>query len=249
VSRPVTLVTGAGGGIGRATALLLAGRGHAVSCADLDAGAARATADLITHSGGRAHSVQQDVTDAARADDVVAETSAALGVVTGLVTCAGVELTGPAETLAPSTVRTVLEINLTGSLWTAQAVARAAIDTGNPAAIVLVASANGITSFPGQAAYTASKGGVIALASALAVDWAPHGIRVNAVAPGVTDTPMSAASLRNPETAGPMLARIPMGRAAQPEEIGEVAAFLLSPAASYVTGVTIPVDGGWLSRA
>ena len=245
----VTLVTGAGSGIGRATSLLLASRGHAVACSDIDQEAAARTAATIRELGGRAHPFHQDVTDAQRAHVVVAEAAEVLGPVSGVVTCAGVELTGPAEELDPAVVRAVLEINLTGSMWTAQAVARAAIEAGAPASIVLVASVNGITSFPGQSAYSASKGGVIALASALAVEWGGVGIRVNAVAPGVTDTAMSAASLAAPSTSGPLLARIPLGRAAQPEEIGEVIAFLLSPAASYVTGATIPVDGGWLARA
>ncbi|MFD1715846.1 SDR family NAD(P)-dependent oxidoreductase [Amnibacterium flavum] len=247
--RRVAFVTGAGRGIGRSVTLLLASHGWDVACADRDAGEAAATAGLVAAAGRRSAAVIHEVTDAPEADTAVAFAESELGPITGVVTCAGVEITGPATELPERVVRTVVDVNLLGSFWTAAAVARSAQADDREAAMVLVASVNGRTAFPGQAAYTASKGGVIALASALAVDWAPSGIRVNAVAPGVTDTAMSAGSLGDPEKRAALLARIPMARPAQPEEIAEAVAFLLSPAASYITGITLPVDGGWSSRA
>ena len=100
---------------------------------------------------------------------------------------------------------------------------------------------------PGQAAYAASKGGVLLLGRALAVDWAPHGINVNVIGPGVTRTAMNADFLADPAQAEPLLARIPFRRPASPEEIAAVIAFLASEQASYLTGAYVPVDGGWLA--
>ncbi|WP_159501261.1 SDR family NAD(P)-dependent oxidoreductase [Microbacterium sp. 18062] len=241
------LVTGAGAGIGRATALRLAESGWAVACVDRDPDAADATARFIAEQGGRASTHGADVSDADAIDAAVRDATSRLGALTGCVACAGIELTGPAHELSADTVRRVVEVNLLGAFFTAAAVARPAIEEGTTASIVLVASVNGRTAFPGQSAYTASKGGVIALATALAVDWAAHGIRVNAVAPGVTDTSMSASSLGDDTKRRTLLARVPLGRPAQPEEIADATVFLLSRAASYITGQTLNVDGGWSS--
>jgi NAD(P)-dependent dehydrogenase (short-subunit alcohol dehydrogenase family) len=112
---------------------------------------------------------------------------------------------------------------------------------------VLVGSVNSQVALPGQAAYAASKGGVLLLGRALAVDWAPHGINVNVVGPGVTATAMNAAFLADPAQREPLLARIPLHRPATPAEIAAVIAFLASDAASYLTGAYVPVDGGWLA--
>ncbi len=142
----------------------------------------------------------------------------------------------------------MLAVNVTGGFLTARAAARAMIDGGHGGSMVLVGSINSaVVVVEGQAAYAASKGAVLMLGKALAVDWAPYGIRVNVVGPGVTDTPMSAGSLADPERRKRYLRRIPLGRPAQAEEIAAVAAFLLSPGAAYMTGAFVPVDGGWLT--
>lgn len=239
------VVTGAGGGIGRAVADVLAERGMALVCVDRDLAAAQRVADA--HAGATA--VGLDVTDPTAVHEALAEAADRHNGLAGLVACAGVELTQPAATFSPDVFRADLDINLSGSMWCAQAVARDAIGRGDGASIVLVASVNGSIVFSGQAGYAASKGGVIALTRALAVEWAEHGIRVNAVAPGVTDTAMSAASLNDPDTRAALLGRIPLRRPGSPREIAEVAAFLLSSQASYVTGAVVPVDGGWLAQA
>ena len=119
---------------------------------------------------------------------------------------------------------------------------------GHGGKLVLVGSVNSQVALPGQAAYAASKGGVLLLGRALAVDWAPHNISVNVVGPGVTATAMNAAFLADPAQAEPLLARIPLHRPATPAEIAAVIAFLTSDAARYMTGAYVPVDGGWLAN-
>ena len=140
-----------------------------------------------------------------------------------------------------------LAVNLTGSFFVARAVARSMIEQGGGGRIVLIGSINAQMALPGAAAYCASKGGVLMLGRSLAVDWAPYEITVNIVGPGVTDTPMSADTLADAERSARFMARIPLGRAADPAEIADVVTYLTSPGASYVTGAFIPVDGGWLA--
>jgi len=141
----------------------------------------------------------------------------------------------------------VVEVNLTGSFLTAREAARAMTGNGHGGTIVLIGSINSKVVLPGTAAYASSKGGVLLLGQALAVDFARHGIRVNVVGPGVTDTPMSADSLANPERRAMLMARTPLNRPADPDEIAKAVAFLTSDESSFVTGAFLPVDGGWLA--
>jgi NAD(P)-dependent dehydrogenase (short-subunit alcohol dehydrogenase family) len=144
--------------------------------------------------------------------------------------------------------RRIHDVNVLGSLHLAGSAARAMLPGGNGGRIVLIGSINSQVALPGQAAYASSKGAVLMLGRALAVDWAGDGITVNVVGPGVTDTPMSAASLADPVRSRRLLDRIPMARPAQPSEIAAAVTFLASPAASYITGAYLPVDGGWLAN-
>jgi NAD(P)-dependent dehydrogenase (short-subunit alcohol dehydrogenase family) len=250
------VVTGAGSGIGRAVAQRLAARGDRVVCADLDGAAAEATATAIVRTPrpdeGASGDVPAvpcavDVASAAGNEAMVAAAVERFGGVDVFVACAGIELGGPAHELAEEAFTRTLAVNLTGVFLGARAAARVMIEQGAGGRMVLIGSINSAMALAGQAAYCASKGGVLMLGKALAVDWAPHGIAVNVVGPGVVDTPMSGRSLADPERRAMLMGRTPLGRPAQPEEIAELVEFLASPRASYLTGAYVPADGGWLA--
>ena len=240
----VAVVTGAGSGIGRAVAMTLAERGDVIVCADLDETSAARTSAA---AGESAHAVAVDVTDPHACERMITGAVADHGSVDVLVTCAGIEVGGAADQLSVDAWRRVLDVNLNGTFWCARAAGKAMIDAGGGGRIVLIGSINSRIALAGQAAYCASKGGVAMLGAALAVDWAEHGITVNTVGPGVVDTPMSADSLADPARAALLMARTPLRRPADAHEIAAVVAFLASPAASYVNGAYLPVDGGWLA--
>ena len=240
----VSLVTGAGSGIGAATCGVLATRGDRVVCVDIDAEGAQRTAEALDG----AIAIASDVTDAADLERTIDKAVADLGGMHNVITCAGIEIGGQALDIDPDTFRRIIDVNLTGSFLTAQAAARAMREAGHGGSIVMIGSLNSQAALPNASAYCASKGGVLMLGKALALDLAPLGIRVNVIGPGVTDTPMSAATLADPERSEVFLARIPLRRPADPTEIGRAAAFLTSDDASYITGAFLPVDGGWLAR-
>jgi NAD(P)-dependent dehydrogenase (short-subunit alcohol dehydrogenase family) len=239
----VSLVTGAGSGIGAATAAVLAARGDAVICVDVDADSARRAAAGLQ----RAEAVALDVHDEAGWASVTGALVERHGRLDVAVACAGIQVTAPAHQLTLQDFQRVLGVNLTGAFLTCRAAAQAMIAGGHGGKLVLVGSVNSQVALPGQAAYAASKGGVLLLGRALAVDWAPYGINVNVVGPGVTATAMNAAFLADPAQREPLLARIPLHRPATPAEIAAVIAFLASDEAGYMTGAYVPVDGGWLA--
>lgn len=239
----VAIVTGAGSGIGAATAKRLSEQGDRVVCADILLGAAEATAAALDG----ATAVEVDVSDAASCEAMVAHAVARHGAVDGIATCAGIEKHGAGHEFAEEDFDRIIDVNLKGTWLCARAAARWMIGAGRGGAIVMIGSINSIVGNPGASAYCASKGGVLMLGRTLALDWASHGIRVNVVGPGVVDTPMSARSLSIPERRARMMDRTPLGRPASAGEIASVVAFLMSDASSFMTGAYVPVDGGALA--
>ena len=238
----VTIVTGAGSGIGAATARRLGRRGDSVLCVDVDTERAAAVAAEIP----RAAHFTSDVTSEENCDAMVAAALERWGRLDAAVACAGIENFGDPLEIALEDFRRVVEVNLTGSFLTAQRAARAMSRNGG-GAIVLIGSIISQVALSGSTSYAASKGGVLMLGRALALDLSPHGIRVNVIGPGVVQTPMSANSLADPERRAVLMRRTPLDRPADPAEIAEVAEFLTSEASSFMTGAFVPVDGGWLA--
>ena len=239
----VSLVTGAASGIGAATARRLAGRGDAVICADLDGDGAAATAAGLAE----AMPFTLDVTDEAATDAMVAAGLDRFGDLHNVVACAGMELHGHSLDFSVEDFRRTVDVNLTGCFLTAQRSARAMREAGHGGSIVLIGSINSKIALGNFAAYVSSKGGVLMLGKGLALDFAEHDIRVNVIGPGVINTPMSANSIADPERGAFLMSKTPLGRPGEPEEIAEVAAFLTSAGASFMTGAYVPVDGGWLA--
>jgi NAD(P)-dependent dehydrogenase (short-subunit alcohol dehydrogenase family) len=239
------VVTGAGKGIGRAVAELLVARGAKVAVVDVDSSAAETVAKQV---GGVA--IEADVSDASAAQRSVARAFEALGRIDVLVCSAGIQRYGNVVETPEAVWDEVLGVNLKGAYLMAKHCVPHLVATG-AGAIVNVASVQAFAAQRGVAAYSASKGGLVALTRAMAIDHAPV-VRANCVCPGSVDTPMlrHAAELfaDDPEEAiRDWGAMHPLGRTAQPEEIAEVVAFLASPAASFITGSAILADGGLLS--
>jgi glucose 1-dehydrogenase len=246
VEGKVALAVGAGGGIGGAGALGLAREGAAVMCADMDAAAAEATAARIRAAGGRAAAMPLDVRDRAAIDAAVAATVAAFGRLDILFESAGIAHRGHFLDLDAETWDRIIAVNLSGMFHLGQAAARQMMKQGG-GSIINVTSQLAEVARPDRAAYVASKGGARSLTQAMAVDLAPHGVRVNAIAPGPTLTGLTRASYADPEARRATEAVIPLGRLGQPEDLVGAVLFLASDESRWVTGSTVTVDGGYLA--
>jgi NAD(P)-dependent dehydrogenase (short-subunit alcohol dehydrogenase family) len=243
----VAVITGGASGIGRATAELLAAAGARVAIADRNEVAAKHTAEAI---GGGAFALAIDVADESSIERAFAAVNDAQGGIDILICNAGMNIRTAAVEMPRADWDRVVSVNMSGVFFCARTAARHMIARGRGGAIVSTAS---IMSFSGgglypNIAYQTSKGALVNMTRGLAVEWAKHNIRVNAVAPTWVNTPFITPIMQNTELMTRIKAMTPLGRIAEAEEVAAAMLFLASPAAAMVTGHTLPVDGGYLAQ-
>jgi 2-hydroxycyclohexanecarboxyl-CoA dehydrogenase len=237
------LLTGGASGIGRAVALRLGAEGCRVGILDLDGAGARATAEAIAAEGGRADAFEADITDPGVVQAAVAAFENAAGSVTGLVNNAGWDRAADFLETDEALWRKVVEINLFGPLHVTRAVLSRMVERGE-GRIVSVASDAGRVGSSGEAVYAACKGGIVAFSKSVAREVARHGITLNVLSPGPSDTPLFASFDPTGKLAAALERAIPMRRLGRPDDYPGLVAFLLSDDAAFITGQTISVSGG-----
>jgi NAD(P)-dependent dehydrogenase (short-subunit alcohol dehydrogenase family) len=243
-------VTGGSTGIGRATSQILAREGATVVIADLQDGEGARTLESIRDSGGKAEYHHVDVSDYAAVRGLVSDIAARHGGLDCAFNNAGIE--GPTAKIMDLPLedwQRVIAINLTGVYICMKCELEQMLKQNRGGSIVSTASAAGLIGIPGAAAYNSAKHGVVGLTKTVALEYARANIRVNAVCPGFIETPMldrvTDASVKIREQ---LIGSVPLRRVAQPHEIGDAVAWLMSDKSSYVTGVALPVDGGWVAQ-
>jgi NAD(P)-dependent dehydrogenase (short-subunit alcohol dehydrogenase family) len=240
------LVTGAGRGIGRACALALVEAGASVTLVSRSAGELEQVAAEAADRGGRAFPCRADVTEPADVEQAV-EAARAHGDLSICINSAGLNRTGPTHTYDAADFDLVIRTNLRGTFLVCRSVGAALLERGRGGRIVNMSSQMGSVGYPGRAAYCASKHAVNGLTKALAVEWAPHGITVNAVAPTFVRTQLTRQMLEDEASRAEVLRRIPAGRIGEVEDITGPVVFLASDAARLITGHILLVDGGWVA--
>jgi NAD(P)-dependent dehydrogenase (short-subunit alcohol dehydrogenase family) len=240
----VAVVFGAGSGIGEAVAKGLAAHGARVTCADLDGTAAGGVAAEIVGSGGLASGTTCDIRDVEAVRRTIGETVEQHGRIDIAVTTPGINVRKPVLDYEPEEFDRVIAVNLKGTFNVLQASGRAMATQGS-GSIIAFSSIRSQTVEPGQSVYAATKAGIVQLARTLAAELGPSGVRVNCIAPGVVDTPLTAPIKSNPEWYEAYAAKSAIGRWANVAEMVGPTVFLASEASSYVTGTVLFVDGGW----
>jgi NAD(P)-dependent dehydrogenase (short-subunit alcohol dehydrogenase family) len=246
-SGKVALVTGGGSGIGEASALLFAERGAAVAVVDVDVGAAQRVANQIQSTGGQALAVAANVAHPSQVQAAVAQSVSRFGRLDALLNSAGISPQYAAVGDYPlEEWDRALAINLSGTFYGMKyAIPEMLRHDGG--AVVNISSIMGQVASPGGLAYCATKHGVIGLTKAAALDYGARGVRVNAIGPGVVETPMTAAAVNTDEMRQALLAFTPLKRFAQARDIAELIVFVCSERASFITGAYYPIDGGYLA--
>ena len=247
LSGKTALITGASRGIGAACAVLLAEHGAHVVITSRKQENLQQTTDLILAAGGKVTPIASHAGDTNATDHLLAAMEEGPGAPDILLSNAAANPHfGPMLEVEMSAVDKVIEVNLRGSFYLAREVAKKMKHKGG-GNIVLVSSVNGVSAGHWQGIYSISKAALMSMAKAMAKEFAVDGIRVNAVLPGLTDTHFASALTQNEKILKGFLQQVPMNRIAQPEEIATAVLYLVSPASSYVTGVCLPVDGGYLA--
>ena len=241
------IVTGAGRGLGRALALGLAEAGADVALAGRTPETLHATAAEIEALGRRAVAIPTDVAKMADLDDLVGTARDAFGKISILVNNAGTTHRAPCEDFPEAEWDRVMDVNVKAVFFLCQKVGKVMIEQGTGGRIVNVASLISVIAMPQIPSYAASKAGVGLITRTLAVEWAPHNIRVNAIGPGYFKTDMTAGLEDHPDRGPKIRSRIPLKRWGEPADLKGAVVFLASDASSYITGQTVYVDGGWLA--
>ncbi|NBA93640.1 SDR family NAD(P)-dependent oxidoreductase [Pseudomonas sp. R5(2019)] len=244
------MVTGASGGIGKAAVIAFAQAGARVIMLDRDVAGLQDVAETVKASGGNTHAIECDVTDEAGIEAAIAEVVDRFGALHGAFNNAGIEQSNlPLHEISAQAWARIIDIDLTGVFYCMKHQVRAMLMSGG-GSIVNTASALGAVAISSASDYIAAKHGVVGLTKAAAVDYGPRNIRVNAILPGIIETPLILRASQEPNFAKQFQAlrdRHPIGRFGQPEEIAAAALWLLSDAASFVTGTSMSVDGGYLA--
>lgn len=244
----VAIVTGGSKGLGKAIATALAQAGANVVVTSRSGPEIESAArEIERESGKKALAVTGDVRQVGDAEKARAAALKAFGGLHILVNSAGINIRKAGEDLTVEDFQEIIDINLTGTFRMCKAVGPTLVAQRSGRVINLSSILDHVT-IPGRSGYAASKGGVLQLTKTLALEWAPHGIRVNAISPGPFATPMNQALLENEELNREFIERIPVKRWGRPEEVGAAAVYLASDAADFVTGTTLYIDGGWTAQ-
>jgi len=251
VDKKVAIVTGAGSGIGEASAIRLAEEGAIVICADINGAAAELVAQGIVASGGKATAAAIDISDDKQCDAVVASAIKDFGTVDILVNNAGVNLPGVFHEVTNETIDRTLSVNIKGAMYLTRAVLPAMLKQGI-GSIVNMSSVNGLVSEPYLSVYSASKGAIVMFTRGIALDYAKTGVRCNAICPGWVDTPINHAHAKMLGGLDHVYKTIdsfqPIGRPGTPREIANLVLFLASDESSFMTGSIVSADGGMTAQ-
>ena len=247
LSGRTALVTGAGRGLGRAFAIGLARAGADVAAADVDREGAERTAEEVRRLGRRALALDVDVTDWSGVEAMARAAVDGLGRLDIAFNVPGINVRKPALELTPEEFRRIVDVNLIGVFHCARAVGAWMVAQGG-GRMVNVASIYGHVGLEGQVAYAATKHAVVGLTRVLALEWAPHNVRVNALAPGYVHTDLTGPLVADAPRYQALVGRTPQARFAEPWEIVGPALFLVSDASTFVTGSSLVVDGGWTAQ-